>query len=71
MLLRHAVCFSLYILTTICYFSAIAYWSLGPDAQRYNIMAGFGIGFEIGTFISQLLLCDIFWKLGLDTKGEC
>jgi len=64
MLIRHAVCFGLYIVTTAVYFIALGVWTLNPTDQTYSWAASCGIFFQVGSAISQALLCQIFWELG-------
>lgn len=68
MLLRHAGAFGLYLVCTTAKNIAYTFVSLSPGNQTiYNIFSGVLIGNYFGQFLSQLLLCDIFWDLGTDT----
>lgn len=55
----------LYVVTTIVYFLALGIWTLSPTDLNYRIAAGCGIFFQVGSGISQMLLCNIFWKLAI------
>jgi len=69
-LLKHAVCFGLYIVTTAVYFIVLGIWTLNPTAQGYQYVAATGIFFQIGSGISQILLCQIIWVLGKKVLGK-
>jgi hypothetical protein len=64
MLIRHASAFLLYIVTTLGHFTAASLWAYNPVPSQYVWVAVSGIFFNIGSFISQILLCNIFWSLG-------
>lgn len=64
MLLRHAACFIIYIVTTFSFFLAFGYYTFKPTIQVYEVAAVVGICFSLGSAVSQVLLCMIFWDLG-------
>jgi hypothetical protein len=64
MLLRHASCFIIYIVTTTSFFVAFGIYTFKPTTQIYEIAAAVGIFFQLGSCVSQILLCNIFWNLG-------
>jgi hypothetical protein len=65
MLARHAVAFGLYLTTTLAFFISYQVYTLHPtNAAIYNVNQWTCIFFNVGSFTSQLLLCNIFWELG-------
>lgn len=64
MLVRHAVAFGLYMLTVVLYNASMVYWGWTQTAQTYYIATICGTLFNIGSTISQVLLCQIMWTLG-------
>jgi hypothetical protein len=65
MLLRHAASFGIYTLSMALYYAASCIHIWDPhDDEMYEIVATVGIGMEIGSLISQILLVVIFRDLG-------
>jgi hypothetical protein len=65
MLLRHATAFGLYITCTAAFFTVLSMYVWSPSTTLYNYTAGTGIFFNCGSFISQVLLFNIFWDLSV------
>jgi hypothetical protein len=71
MLVRHAACFGLFLITTIGYFGAFAMFSSHPGVKFYwDAFCWSHIFYYSGSMMSQVLLCVIFWNLGTSTKEE-
>jgi uncharacterized membrane protein YciS (DUF1049 family) len=64
MLIRHALAFGLYMLTILMYNASLCYWGWKQTPESYYIATILGTLFNIGSTISQLLLCQIMWSLG-------
>lgn len=64
MLIRHALCFILYIITVTAFYLSFGYYTMYPTKDNYVYAASSGIFFNLGGCISQILLCNIFWGLG-------
>jgi hypothetical protein len=65
MLLRHASAFGLYLVAAVVYFSFWTAVSMAPfDEKLYNIFLCVSASFFVAQFISEILLCTIFWSLG-------
>jgi hypothetical protein len=52
MLLKHSICFALFIFTTIFYFGALTLWTLNPTPDSYGIVSAIGIVYVFGSLIS-------------------
>lgn len=65
MLLRHALAFGLYISTAIVYYTFLSIYLWTNSKKIYLIFAWVGIFYRIGSFISEMLLSQIFWGLGM------
>ena len=63
MLLRHASSFGLYITCTAVFFTVLSMYVWSPSATYYSYTACAGIFFNTGSFISEVLLFNIFWDL--------
>jgi hypothetical protein len=71
MLLRHGIAFGLYLLGTILSGVSLVFVNLNPDSvSAYNIFSFFYIVDFLMEFISQILLCQIFWAWGTDDKPK-
>lgn len=68
MLLRHATAFGLYITCTVVFFTALCLYYWTNNTKLYDDAAGAGIFFNIGSFISEALLFNIFWELSTKIK---
>jgi hypothetical protein len=68
MLIRHSSCFILYIITVTTFYITFGYYTFKPTEDNYKFAASFGIFFNVGSCVSQILLVNIFWGLG--TKVE-
>jgi hypothetical protein len=64
MLIIHSSAFLLYLLTTIGHFTAASIWVHTANPDLYKWVALSGIFYNVGSFISQVLLCNIFWHIG-------
>lgn len=63
MLLRHATAFGLYITCTAAFFTVLSIYVWTAQSKWYSYTAATGIFFNLGSFISELLLFNIFWDL--------
>lgn len=70
MLLRHATSFGLYITCTVVFFTVLSMYVWSPSTKLYEYTAGAGIFFNLGSFISEALLFNIFWDLGNKIERE-
>ena len=65
MLMRHASAFGLFMVTDIVRYLAFTFYALHP--QNPNVLKIYLIAksfWLFGSFVSQILLCQIFWDLG-------
>lgn len=67
-LIRHAICFGLYLLTIVAYFGTYTLFTFKNTAFTYNFFVIAYLFWATGSTVSQLLLFQILWSLG--TKSE-
>jgi hypothetical protein len=70
MLLRHSVAFVLYLLSTVADYGTFALYLAFPNDYTFNLFMTFQDFWVVGGFVSQVLLCQIFWDLGTDTRDQ-
>jgi hypothetical protein len=68
MLMRHSVAFVLYLLSTLADYGTFAIFLAFPNDYTFNLFMTAQDFWVIGGFVSQVLLCQIFWDLGTDTR---
>lgn len=70
-LVLHVTAFGTYLVSVVILAIAFTIYLAFPGSSTaFNIYMGSNIGWETSAFLSQLLLCAIFWYLGGQAKEE-
>lgn len=70
-LYRHAVAFGLFLITDVAYYVMWPIYTLNYKNQKFfNWYISVIIFWLIGSFVSQILLCTIYWDLGTEDAEE-
>lgn len=71
MLLRHGIAFSLYLIGTTVTAITLMFVNIYPESQRaYDVFSAFYILDFLMEFVSQILLCQVFWLWGAKDEEE-
>jgi hypothetical protein len=69
MLMRHAVSFGLYLLTTVAFYVAFTAYALFPESDEvFGVLNLTAIFYYSGQLLSEALLCSIIWALGKESE---